>query len=180
MYMCHLLPLFPWLIAVNWWIPSRSFNPPSCLAPILFFKHKWYVVYIGFSSFFFFFFFGLVCGMCKFSGQGSNPRHSSESSRSLAARPLGNSYIGSSVLVCEGLLQSLSAAYFPIHRCTITLLKKIPDLLNHSYIEKCLGFFSNWHYVCVYFWILCSLPLIWFSVVYLDTKAILPFFYFAF
>ena len=45
-------------------------------------------------SFFFFFFFGCIHGTQKFFGQGLNPCHSSENTRSLfIARPPGNSQV---------------------------------------------------------------------------------------
>ena len=39
----------------------------------------------------FFFSFGCTCGMQKFPGQGSKVQHSSDHTRSLTARPPGNS-----------------------------------------------------------------------------------------
>ena len=38
-------------------------------------------------------FFGCTCGMHNFPGQGSTPNHSSDNTRSLTARPPGNSRI---------------------------------------------------------------------------------------
>jgi len=66
-------------------------------------------IYIYIYIYFFFFFFGHTHGMWKLPGQESNPRHSSDNTNSITARPPGNSQTSFIVYLC--VFRATSVAY---------------------------------------------------------------------